>query len=499
MQKEYQKEIFKKLTENPSLQSERQTFEKLFGKTVWNIIPSEKCDLKIKDLSECEHVLKQKAGKPPCIGDLKNAVSSARKTKSPKIVQCQKGLWAIVIPLVQGDTFYGYILICHIKKKPEQETAFVLQSFALAILREVQKELELSKLYESIRPRAIALSTVHTVHRLISSTLDIDELLPRVARLSLQVMRAQRASIYLLDEKKENLIQKAAIDTRTEKPLKLSKMRIGKGVEGKVAKDGNAVLTNKFLSVPLVHEEIIGVITVADKIENKPFTSLDKEILSTLAEQAVIAIHNAKLYEEQEKVTIGSIKSLAALLDTKSPYTYTHSQAFVRIVLAIAQELHMNDEDLRALHHAALLPDAGKISVPEEILGKPSKLTTEEYRLIKEHPLKGAQILKHIDVLKPTIPIILHHHERFDGKGYPGGLKADQIPLGSRIMAVADAFEAMIYKRPYRKAMSFQSAVNEIKKYSGTQFDPEIVNAFLKLVDSGKIKDILKQESESER
>ena len=177
MEKEHKSEIFQRFLENPSLKSERETFEKIFGKTIWSFVASEQLELSQKDLCECEHVASGKSKKPACIPVLKEAVSVSRKTKSPKIFECSHGLSAISLPLVQGDKFYGFILICHIKKKPTPETVTLLMSFTQSVLREVQKERELSKLYDSIRPRAIALSTVHTVHRLISSTLNIDELL----------------------------------------------------------------------------------------------------------------------------------------------------------------------------------------------------------------------------------------------------------------------------------------------------------------------------------
>jgi HD-GYP domain-containing protein (c-di-GMP phosphodiesterase class II) len=128
-----------------------------------------------------------------------------------------------------------------------------------------------------------------------------------------------------------------------------------------------------------------------------------------------------------------------------------------------------------------MLHDTGKVDIPLEILTKTTKLTPKEYKIIKTHPLKGAQILRPLQILKPVIPIIMHHHERYNGTGYPSKLKKGQIPQGARIMAVADAFEAMVYGRPYRERMSVDIAVREIKKKSGTQFDPKVVEAFLKV------------------
>jgi len=153
--------------------------------------------------------------------------------------------------------------------------------------------------------------------------------------------------------------------------------------------------------------------------------------------------------------------------------------------------MHLDEKKIESLKFASLLHDTGKVDIPLEILTKTTKLTTKEYNITKKHPLKGAQILRPLQILKPVIPIIMHHHERYNGTGYPSRLKKGQIPEGARIMAVADAFEAMVYGRPYRERMAIPSAVKEIKKKSGTQFDPRVVDAFLKVVKTINTKNYL--------
>jgi putative nucleotidyltransferase with HDIG domain len=202
----------------------------------------------------------------------------------------------------------------------------------------------------------------------------------------------------------------------------------------------------------------------------------------TITEQAIIGLKNLQLYEEQQKIILGSIKSLLILLDTRIPQEYTHSPYFSRLVMAIAEQMHLDEKQIESLKYASLLHDAGKIDIPLEILTKTTKLTPKEYRIIKRHPVKGAQILRPLQILKPVIPIITHHHEKYDGSGYPSRLKKGQIPQGARIMAVADAFEAMVYGRPYRERKDINSAIKEIKKKSGSQFDPKVVEAFLKII-----------------
>jgi HD-GYP domain-containing protein (c-di-GMP phosphodiesterase class II) len=358
----------------------------------------------------------------------------------------------------------------------------------------VRKEVELSKFYDTIRPRAYALSTVHTIYRIIGSTLDLEELLPQLARLTLQFFQASRCSIFLTENGSKhfsirtsvNLNRKRQGMKRNDEPIAMADAKLAAAVMRK----GNAVFIPLKIGVPLIMgEETVGAITLARDDGAKPFTAVDQHILVTLGEQAIIAIRHAQLYKEQENLAVGIIKSLAAVLDTKAPRTYTPSAAFIKYVMAVAEELNLSKEEMVSLHCAAVLHDAGAIGIPEKILKKPSRLTPEEFQHVKLHPIKGAEILKPVGVLKPAVPIILHHHERYDGMGYPSGLKGEAIPIGARIMAIVDTFKAMISKRHYQKAKTIDDALKEIKRNSGTQFDPKVVDAFLRAVKKKKIKE----------
>jgi len=398
----------------------------------------------------------------------------------------------VVIPVRQGDNIYGYILAPASGNKPAKETLLLMKSFMDIALKEFQKEQELTRLYDTIRPRAIALSTIHTIHRLLSSTLDMDELIERMARLTLQVMRAGHCSIMLMDDSRNYLVPKAVIDLKNnlgKAHKKHRRIKLGVGTEGKVARTGKTVLSRNSICVPLVEEDIIGVICAKDKANNATFTKFDQEILLTLAEQAVIAIKNAQLYEEQKKMAYGSIRSLATLLDIKSPSMYTHSDKFVKIVIAIAEEMRVRGEDLRNLRYAALLPDTGRFTIPDEILKKEGGLSKKEYAIIKKQHLESLKILEPLEFLKPAMPIITHHHERYDGTGYPSGLKGKNIPVGARIMAVADAFEAMVTLRPYKdRGITIPQAIKEIEGNRGTQFDPGVVDAFMAVTNKPEFK-----------
>lgn len=335
------------------------------------------------------------------------------------------------------------------------------------------------------------ISAIHSVYRLVNSTFELKELMCRLSKLVCQIFSARYCQIILLDaSKKYSNFQCCTIDNKRKRNDKRNK--ISGRLEKKIVKTLCSIKQGHLLGIPLVSDDIIGLIIVRRKNNELGFDKFDMEVLMTLAEQAIIGIRNLQLYEEQQKIVLGSIKSLVTLLDIRVPQEYTHSPYFSKLVVAIAQQMHLDEKQVESLKYASLLHDTGKVDIPLEILTKTTKLTPYEYRIIKRHPLKGAQILRPFQILKPVIPMIMHHHERFDGTGYPSRLKKGKIPQGARVMAVADAFEAMVYGRPYRERMDISSAVKEIKKKSGKQFDPKVVEAFLKVVKRINSKNYLK-------
>lgn len=478
--KKYQEELLKKLSKSPGLKKEKELITQLFKKPLFWIAAGPGAD--VMSLAGANSICRGRKGpkKEKCLECFNRVLKKAKKSRKLERFLCPARCGeGFCLPLVQGDALYGFLLVCHLQSRPSREFLRLFEALNSTLLEKAQKELELSKLYQSIRPRAIALSTVHTIYRLISSSLNLDELLPRIARLTLQILRARRCVISLVDKKTKRLVLKTVIDL-SKKKIKLQISPILKRVESRVMHSGNILLKKSYLSVPLIDEEPIGIITVSEKTNRKPFDNFDREILTALSEQAVGAIKNAQLYKEQEDMLLGTVKSLSTLLKVKSGYPYAHSKIFMDIVMGIAKELHCSEEELRNLRFAAMLHDAGKIGIPEEILKKPAQLSGREYEIVKRHPKKGAKILSPLERLKPAVEVILHHHEKFDGTGYPDKLKGEKIPLGARIMAVADSFEAMISRRPYRKSTSILEAIEEIKRQSGRQFDPRVIKAFLK-------------------
>jgi putative nucleotidyltransferase with HDIG domain len=194
-----------------------------------------------------------------------------------------------------------------------------------------------------------------------------------------------------------------------------------------------------------------------------------------------------KVKDLQEQF-IGLLKALSETIDARDPHTRGHSAQVCRYALAIGSELGFSTHRLERLEIAALLHDIGKIGVEAFILRKPAALDELELMAIRHHPLLGVRILESVRQLMDVIPFIRHHHERYDGQGYPDGLRGQEVPMEGRILAVADSFDAMISNRPYRKAMSVQAALGELRDKAGSQFDPQIVQVFCAMVEQEKVE-----------
>ena len=202
----------------------------------------------------------------------------------------------------------------------------------------------------------------------------------------------------------------------------------------------------------------------------------------------ILARRSFELYTKMRKVYLDTIRALAAAIDAKDPYTKGHSERVAEMSLALAQELNLSDKDIENIEYTALLHDIGKIGVADNILGKKSSLTDKEFDKIKEHTVIGAKIIEPVDFLKNSYEAIYHHHEKYNGKGYPDGLKSEDIPLSARIIAVADAYDAMGSDRPYRKKLNKDKILKELKDQSGKQFDPEVVKALISVLDREREK-----------
>lgn len=194
---------------------------------------------------------------------------------------------------------------------------------------------------------------------------------------------------------------------------------------------------------------------------------------------------------EVESMLVATVGALANAIEARDPYTRGHTDRVARVTLAMGARLGWTEKQMQLAQMGALLHDIGKIGVPDAILRKPGQLDAEEFALMRRHPDIGAQILNGIEALAPTIPFVIAHHERWDGKGYPRRLAGEDIPLEGRILAIADAFDAMTSLRAYRTPLSLEAAAEEIRECSGTQFDPDLVPVFSSLFADGIIQQVL--------
>jgi putative nucleotidyltransferase with HDIG domain len=198
-----------------------------------------------------------------------------------------------------------------------------------------------------------------------------------------------------------------------------------------------------------------------------------------MAIKAGIAVDNARLYDDLRSLFYNTVETLIRTLQARDPYTSGHSTRVSRYCLLTAEKLGLSTKEKHQLYLASMLHDIGKIGVPDDLLLHPGKLSTEDMEKIREHPDLGASMIQMLGEMNPIVPLIRHHHEAYDGSGYPDGLEGEEIPLISRIVATADTYDAMTSDRPYRKRRTPEEAIEELKKAAGNKLDPVIVRAFL--------------------
>ncbi|MEW6619537.1 MAG: HD-GYP domain-containing protein [bacterium] len=362
------------------------------------------------------------------------------------------------------------------------------------------------KSFKNICQRVYNLESLIEVSQIVTSTLQIKELLPLIMELTTKLMKAEASSLMLIED--EHFVFEVAIGEKKNE-LKKIKLPITEGVAGWVVKNKQPLsikdvsqdtrfyrkideeikfVTKSLLCVPLlIKDRVIGVVEAINKIGDEGFSTADLELLQAMANQEGIAIENAKLYEDLKELFFNSIKALVTTIEAKDPYTRGHSERVMQYSQAITMKLNLNENEKETIRLAGLLHDIGKIGINESIIKKPGRLTEEEFAEVKRHPGIGKEIIKPIKQLDAIIPGVFQHHERYDGKGYPSGVKDVEISLMGRILAIADTFDAMTSDRPYRQGLPHQQALDELKEQAGFQFDPDVVKAFLQAYEEGLI------------
>lgn len=333
-----------------------------------------------------------------------------------------------------------------------------------------------SHLVDELKKKAKELAALREIGKDISSSLDLETVLNTIADCAIDLLKGKKACIMLLD------IATKKMDICTNRGLEKSEIE---KLKNEFTKDISIEhVSETFLHTPLkTRDSIIGLIYVSNGAEGKTFTNHHLYILKELADQATIAIDNARAHTKLQDIALDTIRALAVTLDQRDHYTSCHSENVARYAITIAREMNLSEEEIDKIERASQLHDIGKIGINDYILSKPGKLTSQEWEEIKKHTIKGEEILKPLEFLNGIVDLVRQHHERYDGKGYPDGLKHKDIKLGARIMAVADSFDAMTSERPYRPALSREKAIEEIKQCSGLCYDPKVVKAFLRAVE----------------
>jgi len=376
--------------------------------------------------------------------------------------------------------------------------------------------IENAKLYKNVKDQGKKLEILYQVGKMISASLDSDCLISEIIRCTARIISC-RAIVLVQKElvgAQERLhvqvihneaISNSSITISSEEQMSSHYLKPGEGIISWIIDHNQSLLVSELdidprhsgeldqivgfkvssvLGCPCDYKgKILGAIVTCNSEEEPGFGANQLETLSMFCSQASIAMENAHLYGELEESYLASVQALSNSLDANDPYTFGHSERVTEYSLDIAEAMKLSKQEIKTLQFSGLLHDIGKIGIDKRIVNKPDKLTDDEYEKIKEHPGIGARIIQPIQFLEEKLPGIKHHHERFDGKGYPDGLKGYDISLFARIIAVADSFDAMTSHRAYRRGMPPEKAFGELKRGKGTQFDPDVVDVFTKVFE----------------
>jgi HD-GYP domain-containing protein (c-di-GMP phosphodiesterase class II)/two-component sensor histidine kinase len=318
-----------------------------------------------------------------------------------------------------------------------------------------------------------------------------------------ELIGVKTASLMLVDNETDELYVSAAMGL-DQGIMKDARVRKGEGISGWVAKTGKPILihdieaderfgpnnrpqyeTNSLVSVPLKEgDKVIGVINVTNKINLMPFSDNDAEIMQILADRVTSVLDRVRHYEGIKSEFGAIVDSLRSLIDARRlPHT-RKGEELTGLVVELGRAMGLTEGEVRLLKYVSRIYDVGMVRVGEGILRKSGGLGAGEYESVKKHPEEGVDIVGPIEFLDQVKDVILHHHERYDGGGYPGGLSGDAIPVGARILAVVDAYGSMTSDRPYRSAMSTEEALEELRQCSGTQFDPKVVEILMEILEA---------------
>ncbi len=396
--------------------------------------------------------------------------------------------------------FMSSVMAQLVVEAPRESTMAAAAAYCLETTLRLEAEIadlsgELVRVYEE-------LSQMYSLTSKLGSEMDVDTICRQVLEETEKLLGVTNLSIMLLDADSGTLRARhsrgrdasAADGFTVETKSSLLGQVMARGTPETIRdiRPENRVSlpypARSILCVPLITDDrAIGLLLAADKLSGEEFWSRELKLMGMFALEIAASIRKAQLYQEFNGMFISTVGAFASAIDAKDPYTYGHSRRVAQVSMAICQELGLSRQQTGMVELAALLHDIGKIGTPESILNKPGLLQREELQKMKEHPAKGAEILSGIKEFREIITWIRHHHEWYDGEGYPDGIAAEEIPIQARIITIADAFDAMTSDRPYRKGMPLPQVVALMEASSPSQFDPRILAAFRRAMATGRI------------
>ena len=366
-----------------------------------------------------------------------------------------------------------------------RERGFLMEKQKYIDTLEDKKKIEL--LNRELQRRIQELTTMYHISNKFNSLNILDDVYDRMTQIINEVMDGRHCGYYIVDsENKELMLYKELGDGNNSFDRRLT---ISDELIKEVRTTRKHHITDNKIFLPLVIKgENIGFVVVDSKGNGRyrnSFSDSDIFFLKLVTEKASTQIENRMLYESLFEGVLHTLTSLITAINKRDLYTEDHCKRVTRSSLALGEMLKLDSYEKDVLRVVGPVHDVGKIGIPDSILLKPGKLTPEEYEIIKAHSVYGEEIINRFEILSYEAKIIRHHHERFDGEGYPDRVARNEIPRGAKIIAVCDAYDAMVTDRPYKKAYGKEEAIHEIIRCKGTQFDPEIADCFVELVMHG--------------
>ena len=372
---------------------------------------------------------------------------------------------------------------------------------------------------KELRFQVFSLETLMGLTHQLNSSLDLEALLGTMILSVVGQLRVNSACLFLTDRRedpkrldawtfkgvKEDLVRsihflyedefiRAILPTEGEegRPVRLQDLSEDPSLERSV---GPLYAAGFTLVCPvMMKEKLTAILAVGEKVSGQDFQSTDLEMVKALSESAGIAIENARLFKDLQETYLATVRVLVSTIEAKDPYTHGHTERVAQYAVGIAKAMDFSQDKIQTIQLGAFLHDIGKLHTSDSILHKPGALTDEEWRLVKAHPVRGAQMLQGVKFLEKATDLVRHHHERVDGKGYPDGLRGDEITIGAKIVNVADAFDAMTTDRPYRAGLTMDQAIAQFEEKAGTQFAAEVVEVLVRSLREGRMR-VIKNEA----